>query len=77
MYKPGTLEVAPQIEILDPASGQRKVVLSEPRLGPALAWAGEHLAYVLGELPPNQNDSNVWWMKIDVRPGSRTARPRD
>jgi Tol biopolymer transport system component len=73
VYKPGTLDVAPQVEIIDLASGQRKVVLSETRLGPALAWVGEHLAYVLGEVPPNQNDSNVWWVKID----SQTGKPAD
>ena len=75
VYKPGTLDVAPQIEILDPANGQRKVVLSEARLGPALAWVGEHLAYVLGEVPPNQNDSNVWWMKINLQTGKPAGTP--
>jgi Tol biopolymer transport system component/DNA-binding winged helix-turn-helix (wHTH) protein len=75
VYKPGTLDVAPQVEIIDLASGQRKVVLSETRLGPALAWVGEHLAYVLGEVPPNQNDSNVWWVKVDSQSGKPAGTP--
>ncbi len=70
-YFPGTLGVQPQIEILDITKNERTVVLAEPQLGPAMAWVDDHLAYVLNEAPPNQNDSNVWWMKID----SRTSKP--
>ena len=46
-------------------------MLAQPQLGPAMAWVDDHLAYVLNEAPPSQNDSNVWWMKID----SRTSKP--
>ena len=59
----------PQIEILDLASNQRLVVLAQPRLGPAVAWIGDRLVYVLNETPPNQNDSNIWSVKIDLRTG--------
>ena len=75
VYRPGTMDIAPQIEILDLPSGVRKVVLAAPRLGPALAWVSDHLAYVLGEAPPNQNDSNVWWMKIDAQTGKPAGTP--
>ena len=73
VYRPGTYGVQPQIEILELAGNQRFVVLAQPRLGPALAWIGDRLVYVLNETPPNQNDSNVWSMKID----SGTGKPAD
>ena len=71
IYRHGEYGVEPQIEILDVASGERKVVMSQARLGPALAWTNDHLVYVLDESPPNQNDSNAWSVKIDPR----TAKP--
>jgi Tol biopolymer transport system component/DNA-binding winged helix-turn-helix (wHTH) protein len=69
VYHPGEYGVVPQIEILDVASNVRKVVLSQARFGPALAWTSDHLVYVLDEAPPNQNDSNVWSVKIDPHTG--------
>ena len=69
VYRPGTYGVRPQIEILDLASNQRFVVLTDPRLGPAVAWTGDRLVYVLNETPPNQNDANLWSVKIDLRSG--------
>ena len=69
VYHPGTYGVQPQIEILELAGNQRLVVLAQPRLGPAVAWIGDRLVYVLNETPPNQNDSNIWSMKIDLHTG--------
>jgi len=69
VYRPGQYGVQPQIEILDVASNERKVVKDGARFGPALAWTGDRLAYVLGEAPPNQNDSNVWSQRIDSQTG--------
>jgi Tol biopolymer transport system component/DNA-binding winged helix-turn-helix (wHTH) protein len=69
VYHPGEYGVEPQIEILDVASNFRKVVMSQAWFGPALAWTNDHLVYVLDEAPPNQNDSNVWSVKIDLRSG--------
>jgi Tol biopolymer transport system component/DNA-binding winged helix-turn-helix (wHTH) protein len=70
-YSPGALGVQAQIEILDITKNQRTVVLAQPQLGPAMAWVDDHMAYVLNEAPPSQNDANVWWVKID----SRTSKP--
>jgi Tol biopolymer transport system component/DNA-binding winged helix-turn-helix (wHTH) protein len=75
-YSPGTLGAQPQIEILDLTKleitkNERTIVLAQPLLGPAIAWVDDHLAYVLNEAPPSQNDSNIWWTKID----SQTSRP--
>jgi Tol biopolymer transport system component/DNA-binding winged helix-turn-helix (wHTH) protein len=69
VYRHGEYGVEPQIEILDVTSGERKVVMSQVRFGPALAWTADRLVYVLDESPPNQNDSNVWSVKIDPRTG--------
>ena len=70
-YSPGTLGVQPQIEILDTT---KQDVTTEALSGSScwlnpsahlpMAWVDDHLAYVLNEAPPSQNDSNVWWMKI-------------
>jgi len=67
VYHPAEYGVEPQIEILDLASNVRKVVMSHARFGPALAWTKDLLLYVLDELPPSQNDSNVWSVRIDPR----------
>ena len=69
VYRVGTYGIQPQIEILDLATNQRWVVSSEARLGPALAWAGDRMVYVLNEASPSQNDSNLWSLKIDARTG--------
>jgi Tol biopolymer transport system component/DNA-binding winged helix-turn-helix (wHTH) protein len=70
VYHPGEYGVEPQIEILDVASNERKVVMSHARFGPALAWTNDHLVYVLDEAPPSQDDSNVWSVRIDSRTGN-------
>jgi len=69
VYRAGTYGIQPQIEILDLASNQRWTVSSEARLGPALAWVGDRVVYVLSEVSPSQNDSNLWSLKIDARTG--------
>ena len=69
VYRHGEYGVEPQIEILDITSNERKVVISQARLGPALAWTNDRLVYVLDESPPNENDSNAWSVKIDPHTG--------
>jgi Tol biopolymer transport system component/DNA-binding winged helix-turn-helix (wHTH) protein len=69
VFHPGEYGVVPQIEILEVASNQRKVVFSQARLGQALSWTNERLVYVLEEEPPNQSDSNAWSVKIDPLTG--------
>ena len=44
VYHPGTLDVEPQLEILDLASNERRVVL-KTRLGPA--WPGLAIAWYM------------------------------
>jgi Tol biopolymer transport system component/DNA-binding winged helix-turn-helix (wHTH) protein len=76
VYQPGNLDVEPQLEILDLASNERRVVLAKARLGPAIAWINEYLVYVLGEAPPNQNDSNIWEVKTDSHSGKQLGAAR-
>jgi Tol biopolymer transport system component/DNA-binding winged helix-turn-helix (wHTH) protein len=76
MYQPGSLDIAPQIEIFDLASNQRRVVLAQAGLGPAVAWVNDRLAYVISEAPPNQADSNVWWLKLDLKNNKPLGTPR-
>jgi Tol biopolymer transport system component/DNA-binding winged helix-turn-helix (wHTH) protein len=75
VYRAGTYGIQPQIEILDLASNQRWTVSSEARLGPALAWVGDRVVYVLSEVSPSQNDSNLWSLKIDARTGKPLGTP--
>jgi Tol biopolymer transport system component/DNA-binding winged helix-turn-helix (wHTH) protein len=76
VYRPGSLDVEPQIEVLNLASNERQVLMEKARLGPAIAWLNESLAYVLGEAPPSQDDSNVWAVKIDSRAGKPIGTPK-
>ena len=76
---PEHVGVQPQIEILDLTkldtanwklrswTLRNEEPWLQPQLGPAMAWVDDHLVYVLNEAPPSQNDSNVWWTKIDSR----------
>ena len=75
VYHPGEYGVEPQIEILDVTTNVRKVVMSHARFGPALAWTKDHLVYVLDELPPSQNDSNAWSVRIDPSTGNLAGTP--
>jgi Tol biopolymer transport system component len=72
MNPPGPERPGKQIEVYDLARGHSDVILSEPRLGDAIAWLNSgRLIYSLDEAEPNQGDSNLWWVKID--PAGRTS----
>ena len=67
-FVPKYLRMDASIELHELSSGKSEVLLSDPRLGSALAWApGGRLIYSLAELPPNENDSNLWWVQLDAR----------
>jgi Tol biopolymer transport system component/DNA-binding winged helix-turn-helix (wHTH) protein len=54
--------------VVDLDSGKSSSVLSTDRLRGALAWTRDgRLIYSLAEAPPNQNDSNLWAIKVDGR----------
>jgi Tol biopolymer transport system component/DNA-binding winged helix-turn-helix (wHTH) protein len=65
----------PQIEILDLANNQHTVVLTNTRLGPALAWLNDRIFYALREAPPSQTETNVWSLTVDSRTGKPLGAP--
>jgi Tol biopolymer transport system component/DNA-binding winged helix-turn-helix (wHTH) protein len=55
-----------QLEVLDLSTGQSRVVVSAAGLGNDVAWAPDgRLIYSLAESVPNQNDSNLWAVRVD------------
>ncbi|MBZ5679642.1 MAG: winged helix-turn-helix domain-containing protein [Acidobacteriia bacterium] len=66
-FEPAYSRMHSFIELRNLSSGKSEVLLSDPRLGAALAWAPGRLIYSLAEPPPNQNDSNLWSAPFDGR----------
>ena len=57
-----------QLEILNLSTSQTNVLMAAPELGSTIAWAPDgRLIYSLSEAPPNQNDSNLWALRLDGR----------
>jgi Tol biopolymer transport system component/DNA-binding winged helix-turn-helix (wHTH) protein len=55
-----------QLETLNVATGERNVQLSIAGLRPTVAWAPDgRLIYSRAETVPNQNDSNLWALRVD------------
>ncbi len=55
-----------QLETLDVATGVTSVLLATPGLRPMIAWTPDNrLIYSMAEAVPNQNDSNLWAVKVD------------
>ena len=76
LYRHGWEEADVALGIYDLASGKTNYVLSSSRLKGALAWTpGGRLIYSLGELPPNQNDSNLWAISVDARGNQAWGQP--
>jgi Tol biopolymer transport system component/DNA-binding winged helix-turn-helix (wHTH) protein len=74
--RPGSDEPEKQIEVYEPASGGRSVILSQPRLGIEVAWMTTgRLIYSLQEVPPNQDDFNLWWVQLDAHTGRPSSSP--
>ena len=66
VYVSGWHEVDETLGIYDLLTGKSNSLLSTDRLRGALAWARDgRLIYSLSESPPNQNDSNLWAIKVD------------
>jgi Tol biopolymer transport system component/DNA-binding winged helix-turn-helix (wHTH) protein len=71
-YNYGTLADDTQLEILDLATGHAEVVLSLAGLADGIDWTNDgRLIYSLAEPPPNQDNFDVLWVRLD----RRTARP--
>ena len=68
------------IESRDLKGGKPSVILSDPRLcvpHNSLCWALDgRLFFALAEPAPNQNDSNLWEIRVDTRTGKPMGPPR-
>lgn len=64
-----------RVEVLDPESGETTVIERDgerglPRGGAALGWLPDgRLIYPLREPRPNQQDTNLWWKRLDANTG--------
>lgn len=76
VYVHGWEEPEASLGICDPAAGKTNYILSSTRLHGSLVWALDgRLIYSLGEPPPNQNDSNLWAIKVDARGNQTWGQP--
>ena len=67
-----TVGLGQRIEVFDAMTGQGETILSDFRLGTAVAWPESwRLIYALQEAPPNDQNFNLWWTHVD----SVTGRP--
>jgi DNA-binding winged helix-turn-helix (wHTH) protein/Tol biopolymer transport system component len=67
-----TVGLGQRIEGFDAATGRGETILSDFRLGAAIAWPERgRLIYALQEDPPNDGNFNLWWVHLN----SRTGRP--
>jgi len=77
-YARGHWQMSARIEVLDLSTGRKETLLSATSartketilsalsLRPALVWTPDNrLIYAVSEPPPNQNDSNLWSVRLD------------
>jgi Tol biopolymer transport system component/DNA-binding winged helix-turn-helix (wHTH) protein len=75
VYIHGWEEPEASLGICDPVTGKTNYILSSSRLHGSLVWALDgRLIYSLGEPAPNQNDSNLWAIKVNAS-GDHTWGP--
>jgi Tol biopolymer transport system component/DNA-binding winged helix-turn-helix (wHTH) protein len=75
VYIHGWEEPEASVGICDPVTGKTNYILSSSRLHGSLVWALDgRLIYSLGEPAPNQNDSNLWAIKVNAS-GDQTWGP--
>ncbi len=76
IYIHGWEDPEASLGICDPVTNKTSYILSSARLKGPLVWALDgRLIYSLGEPPPNQNDSNLWAIKVDARGNQTWGQP--
>ena len=76
VYVHGWEEPDASLGICDPVVSKTNYILSSSRLHGPLVWALDgRLIYSLGEPPPNQNDSNLWAIKVDAKGNQTWGQP--
>src|ERR1700730_15264530 len=69
-YQPGAYEGYVSIAVCNPVNKETNIILSDLKLGDALAWAPDgRLVYSLAEPPPNHGGSNLWAVRLDPTSG--------
>ena len=64
------------IELFNLERGKEKAVLTDPRLDAGLRWLPDgRLLYVMFELPPNQNNSNIFASMLNSATGTFEGSP--
>lgn len=75
-YRKGWEEADVSLGIYDLVRGKTNYLFSNGQLRAALAWSPDgRLIYSLAEPPPNQNDSNLWTIKVDARGNQAGGQP--
>ena len=75
-YRKGWEEADVSLGIYDLVSGKTNYLFSNGQLRAALAWSPDgRLIYSLAEPPPNQNDSNLWAIKVDTHGNQAGGQP--
>ncbi len=75
-YRKGWEEADVSLGIYDLVGGKTNYLFSNGQLRAALAWSPDgRLIYSLAEPPPNQNDSNLWAIKVDPRGNQAGGQP--
>ncbi len=76
VYRKGWEEADISLGIYDLFSGKTSYLFSNSQLRAALAWAPDgRLVYSLSEPTPNQNDSNLWAIRVDARGNQTWGQP--
>ena len=76
VYWPGYEQEDVQIETFDVRTGKTEVVLSDYKLRYGLAWTRDgRILFSEAEVPPNQGESNVWFVRLDKN-GQREGDPQ-
>lgn len=56
-----------RIEVFDATTGRGETILSDFRLGSAVAWPDPaRMIYALQEDPPNESNFNLWWVRLNA-----------
>lgn len=77
LHIPGTLNSEANLEVLDLSTLKTEVAVSGVWLNGAVAWSPDwRLIYSVQEAPPNQQDSNLWFVHTRSRSGQVWGGPR-
>ena len=75
-YAPGHYKITADIAAFELSTGKTKVLLSDNWLSGGVAWsAPDRLQFGRSELPPAQNDSNLWELSLNPRTGEPVGPP--